>query len=134
MKITVQPECLRNSEFEDSDEESLDGSDDERISDEVHRLAFQLQLKKAEDQAKLVANHIFESLAPSCPHFAALVIDTVREIGDVVESKGFVRSKQTDFFGNTTYVGVPVEKSAIKYYVPCSDILECAQEDDLLER
>ena len=112
----------------------MDGSDDDLISDEVHRLAFQLQLKKAVDQAKLVASHIFESLAPSCPHFAALVIDTVREIGDVVESKGFVRSKQTDFFGNTTYVGVPVEKSAIKYYVPCSDILECAQEDDLLER
>jgi hypothetical protein len=92
-----------------------------------------LQLRKAEDQAKLVADHIFGTLAPSCPQFVALVVDSAWESGDVIDSGGFIRSKQTDIFGNTAYVGVPVEKSAIKYYVPCSEVLEGAQEDDWFE-
>ncbi|GAB7321981.1 hypothetical protein MBLNU13_g03042t1 [Cladosporium sp. NU13] len=89
-----------------------------------------LEKRQAEDQAKLVADHVFATLALSRPQFNALIIDSQREDGDVEKFGGFVRSKQTDIFGNTTYVGVLVEQSSFKSYMPYLHVLEDTLEDD----
>jgi hypothetical protein len=66
---------------------------------------------------------VFETLAPTCPHFMALVVEATWGDGDDLDCGGFIRTRQIDVFGQTKYVGVQVEKSAVKYYVPSSDVL-----------
>jgi 3D (Asp-Asp-Asp) domain-containing protein len=42
-------------------------------------------------------------------------VQKLQEDGIVHDCGGFIRTRQIDMFGETSYVGVPVEKKAIKY-------------------
>lgn len=89
--------------------------------------------KTAVEDAKAAADYIFESLARSCARFVAITIDINDPAGGPFDNLEFMRATQTDLFGKSTYVAQPMEYGTIKYYEPCSDILEETQEDDLLE-
>lgn len=80
---------------------------------------FELQSKRAKDQARVAADFVFDTLAPCCPWFVALVMELNTEEGDCIESVEYLRSKQTDAFGYASYVGLPVKEGTVKYYEPC---------------
>lgn len=73
-------------------------------------------------EARLAADMIFDSLASSCPSLVALVIDAS---GAELHARpvGFLRAKQLDLYGKTTFVGVPVPLRELVYHEPCSEIL-----------
>jgi hypothetical protein len=91
------------------------------------------QEKTAKDHVKVMADHFFGVLAPACPHLVALVVEATWEDGDELECGGFIRTKQTDVFGNISYVGVAVKEEAVKEYVPCSEVLEPITEEPFLD-
>jgi hypothetical protein len=126
----VRPECLRSEHLE-PDEDDYYNSEDE-MQNSFWCLKEKDQTRMAVDQVNAMANHIFGTLASACPHLVAPAVEVVRGDGFVRNCGGFIRMKQIDMFGKTSYVGVPVEKKAIKYYVPCSEILEELAGEDLL--
>jgi hypothetical protein len=74
---------------------------------------------------KSTADKTLSTLASSCPKLNVLVLECTGNYtlnGFTVNA--FLRSKQTDLYGHTTIVGVPVKPHMIKHYEPCSDILE----------
>lgn len=74
---------------------------------------------------KRTADKILSTLASSCPRLKVVVIETMWEYSrDNSAVRAFLRSKQTDLYGRTTVVGMPVELCMVKHYEPCSDILE----------
>jgi hypothetical protein len=111
----------------------------------VYRSAFEipmtteLQSKRDSEQhwmqrlAKRTADKILSELANDCPHLMAIVIEidddkvvdpetrTMRWPNDL--SYAFIRSKQTDLYGITATVGMPVETHMVKHYEPCSNVL-----------
>lgn len=59
----------------------------------------------------------------------ALMSDSDDEDGSIMPqyedaTYAFIRSKQTDPYGNTSTVGMAVETRMVKHYEPCSDILD----------
>ena len=91
--------------------------------------------------AKRTADKILSELANSCPELMAVVIEiednepdddddndgggdgrTMPQNEDVTYA--FIRSKQTDLYGNTSTVGMAVETCMVKHYEPYSDILD----------
>jgi 3D (Asp-Asp-Asp) domain-containing protein len=129
LKLIVRPECLR-AEYLEPDEDDYNSEDE--MQNSCYCLREKDQARMARDQVNAMANHIFGTLASACPHLVALVVEAVREDGIVHDCGGFIRTRQIDMFGETSYVGVPVEKKAIKYYVPRSGILEELAGEDLL--
>ena len=99
--------------------------------------------------SKSTADKVLSELANSCPELMAVVIEIEDDrIVALQESHpgsggnfdddddnwsmpkhedatyGFIRSKQTDLYGNTSIVGMAVETCMVKHYEPCSDILD----------
>jgi hypothetical protein len=93
--------------------------------------------------AKSTADKILSELADSCPELKAVVIEIEDDRALASESDSdldsddgkimpeykdatyaFIRSKQTDPYGNTSTVGMAVETPMVKHYEPCSDILD----------
>lgn len=71
------------------------------------------------------ANKVFQTLAPSCPAFTALLF-RAQEIDDILSSDylfAFVRSSGFDKSGCATYEAMSVQPHLLKHYEPCSDIL-----------
>lgn len=89
--------------------------------------------KEKEEQAKVVADHIFEALGQACPFFVALAVDVNVPTGGTLSKLEFLRVKQTDLLGKTTFVARSVESGTIKYYEPCSEILRTVHEVDVFE-
>ena len=80
--------------------------------------------QRREHLVKRTADKIFSTLASSCPRIKVVVIESVWNYGrDDRAVRAFLRSKQTDLYGRTTVVGMPVEPHMVKHYEPCSDIL-----------
>ena len=94
---------------------------------------------------KSTADKVLSELANSCPELMAVVIEieddrvvaprdldsddddgdddwTMPKHEDLTYA--FIRSKQTDLYGNTSTVGMAVETHMVKHYEPCSDILD----------
>jgi hypothetical protein len=101
--------------------------------------------------AQSTADKILSELSNSCPELMAVVIEmkddrlvalshsyshlhsvggfghdganwTMPKREDLIYA--FIRSKQTDLYGNTFTVGMAVEACMVKHYEPCSDILD----------
>jgi hypothetical protein len=86
-----------------------------------------LRTYRRETVIKRTVDKTFSALAVSCPDLTVVVLKVDGRTVDKPEDDGthpFLRSKQTDLHGQTTYVGVPVEQHMIKHYEPCSEILE----------
>jgi hypothetical protein len=130
LKLNVQPECLGNHYLEDDD---YYGDGD--ATEIIHDLRREIQWTSAQTEVKVMVDHIFETLVPACPHFVALAVEASWEEGDSCDCGVFVRTKQIGMFGNTSYVGVgidPIERKALKYELPCSEVFEDLAEEDLL--
>lgn len=106
---------------------------DEELLDIVHGFQFDAACQRAEKEAKVAADHIFESLAQTCPSLVALSFDLNDAYGSAVYNVDFLRVRQIDIFGRTTYAARAVEIDTIKFYEPCSDILDFATDVHLLE-
>jgi hypothetical protein len=84
--------------------------------------------------AKSTADRLLSELANNCPELAVVVIEIEdnrrfsSDDGTVPDYDGttyaFIRSKQTDLYGNTSIVGMAVETHMVKHYEPCSDVLD----------
>ena len=92
--------------------------------------------------AKSTADKILSELAGTCPELMVVVIEVEDDRALASESGSdsgsdnkimpeyedatyaFIRSKQTDPYGNTSTVGMAVETHMVKHYEPCSDILD----------
>lgn len=115
----VEPTCLsqaslgRDIAYESDDEYAME------IREDFLEVTVDLQSERARNQARVTADFVFDSLAPHCPWFVALVMELNSEEGDCIASVEYLRSKQTDAFGNTSYVGLPVKEGTVKYYEPC---------------
>jgi len=89
-------------------------------------------VKEAQDLAQRrehlireTADKVLSTLASDCPRLNVVVIETAWQYRrDNHAVHAFLRSKQTDLYGHTTIVGMPVEPHMVKHYEPCSDILE----------
>jgi hypothetical protein len=77
-----------------------------------------MHTEMAKSQMKAMADHIFETLASACPHLVALVIEATREDGSKLVCGGFVRTKQINILGRTSYVGFPLlrKRSSVIYF------------------
>ena len=78
------------------------------------------------------ASRVFSSLAIDCPRLMAAVIVAPDPVLGGKQQRGFMRFRQTDYYGRTNFVGVMTDISAIKHHEPASDILE--DEQFLVER
>jgi len=79
--------------------------------------------------AKSTADKILSELADSCPELTESDSDLNSDDGKMMPeykdaTYAFIRSKQTDPYGNTSTVGMAVETPMVKHYEPCSDILD----------
>lgn len=96
-----------------------DSEDAAEIREDFLDVKFELQSERASNQAKEIAFVVFNRLAPCCPWFVALAMELNSEEGDCIETVEYMRCKQTDAFGNATYVGLQVDEGTVKYYEPC---------------
>lgn len=126
MKLSFYPDSLADV-TEYSDDEG-DG-----VIDHLNELVLDKACRVAAVEARVAANHIFNSLAPDCPLFVALYIEMCDLVGGPLEYLECLRAKQTDVFGKTSYVAVPGKMHTIKYFEPCSDVLEEVEEEDFLK-
>jgi len=124
LKFFVQSGCVGHEDLYDSVY-----NDDE--SDDFGELRLDKWCRLAADEAKVAADHIFASLAEPCPEFVALSIDINEHFGAELECSAFLRSRQTDVFGRTTWVAQSIDARTLKYYVPCSDVLRDIEDEDL---
>lgn len=81
------------------------------------------------DVLKTAADMIFQTLTPTCPDLRVAVMDFWGSLGfdDFGRHLGqplFIRSKQIDPVGHTTYVGTPIQARLIKRYESCFDLLD----------
>lgn len=115
--------------------EDMELSEDGYDSDVDHELYLMKSdaCRKAVKDAERAANHIFDSLAQSCPLLVALSIDLYESGGDPIERMDSLRTKQIDLFGNTRHVARSIEAGTIKFYEPCSDVLETENEEIMCE-
>lgn len=128
LKLHVQPECLR---FED---DFFDNEDDDEgdLNEEVKELRWEIELANAKDQAKEMADEIFERLTLACPRLVAVVIGLHDNHDTLCDSHGFLRAKQTDLFGRTSSVGVLVDEDEVKYYAPDYEFGAITEREDML--
>ena len=80
---------------------------------------------------KRPADKVFSTLASTCPHFVALVIEAkcvpeTQESGRLrgFQAFAFMKSKQTDLYGHTSVVRMAIEPHMVKHDEPCAEILE----------
>ena len=112
LKLTVWMNC---------DTTPLDSS--ESLDDRITEAQDMAHLR--EHLIKKSADTILSTLASACPRLNVVVIETKWMYGkDNYAVRAFLKSKQTDLYGRTTIVGMPVELCMVKHYEPCSDILE----------
>jgi hypothetical protein len=71
-----------------------------------------------------IVDKAFASLAISCPDLAVIVLATMGNFSADDGTHSFLRTKQIDLRGETTFIGMPIEHHMIKHYEPCSEILE----------
>lgn len=135
MKLAVAPKCLSDEILDgESDYEPEECERAKQLANDMQDFKIALHIERAKDQARAAADLVFDSLVPCCPWFVALALDLNTEHdSDSMCSVEFLRSKQIDLFGKTSYVGRPVEQGTIKYYEPCSDVLEDLPDEDLLK-
>lgn len=86
MKLSVQPDCLSN---EDLYESVGDDEESEEMSEEMSELVLDKWCRLAKGEAKVAADHIFASLADSCPQLVAISFDINDTMGAAIESAGF---------------------------------------------
>lgn len=134
LKLVLAPECLSDQSLYNDD--SYDSEECEhagRFRANLRDVNFDLQLERAKDQARVAANLVFGSLVPYCPWFTALAVQLNLGDGERIHCAEYVRLRQIDVFGNMSYVGHEVEEGTLKYYEPCSDVLESVEDDGLLK-
>jgi len=124
IKFDVQSGCVSNEELYDS-------VYDRASSEELVDLRLDKWCRLAASEAKVAADHIFARLAKPCPHFVVLSIDINEHYGAELECTGFLRSTQTDVFGRTTYVALPIDWRTLKHCVPDPEILHDIVDEDL---
>jgi hypothetical protein len=78
---------------------------------------------------KIAADQIFQTLVPTCPGLMGVIFDVqgdwvTGDFGIPYEPPAFIRCKQADPAGQTTYVGTPVKAHLTKRYEPCFDLLD----------
>jgi hypothetical protein len=73
---------------------------------------------------KSIVDKAFASLAISCPDLAVIVLATMGNFSADDGTHSFLRTKQIDLRGETTFIGMPIGHHMIKHYEPCSEILE----------
>jgi len=71
-----------------------------------------------------IVDKVFTSLAIDCPHLAVIVLVTMGKFHQDDGVDTFMRAKQIDSSGESTFTGMPVEHHMVKHYEPCSEILE----------
>ena len=130
----VRSGCLSNEDlyqsvYNDDDDDYGDSIVDTSV--ELEELRLDKWCRLAASEAKVAADHIFASLAESCPRFSVLAIDINEHFGAELETTGFLRSTQTDVLGRTTCVALPIDARTIKYYVTCPEILHDIVDEDL---
>ena len=86
----------------------------------IRSLALQHTLKTAADM-------IFQTLGTACPELLTIVMhvhgDSVHDSPKPHQPPAFIRFKQTDPFGRSTYVSAPIDARDIKSYEPCFSLL-----------
>lgn len=108
LKFIAYPECW-----------SLQETNVETPSMEVRFGALQHALRTAADK-------IFQTLGPACPRLLVVIFDVVGDFYyEPFHSLAvFIRSKQIDPVGRTTYGGAPIDAHQVKRYEPCCDLLD----------
>ena len=131
IQFDVQSGCLSNEDLYRSFYYEDHGNSDVETNVELDDLRLDKWCTLAAREAKVAADHIFASLAESCPRFSVLAIDINEHFGAELETTGFLRSTQTDVLGRTTCVALPIDARTIKYYVTCPEILHDIVDEDL---
>lgn len=80
----MNPECIRD-EFLHHEDDDLN-----ETTEALYELRFDSQMRKARDLAQLVAGRIFNTLAPTCTHLIAVVINLICEDGAAMEFSAFL--------------------------------------------
>jgi hypothetical protein len=135
LKLEVQPNCIRDETLsQDIEYDEQDGEYVLALNESLRDVRFELELERVKHQAKQAADLVFDNLSPHCPRFVALVLQLNEEtVGECIEWLEYLRWKQIDVFGNTTYAGHPVEGGTIEYHEPCSNVLRDLDNDYLLK-
>lgn len=129
MKLTTQLACFDELDLIPDDDED----EDDELLDEVRSLRLDKACKEAEEEAKVAANHTFEALGQTCPFFVALAVTVTEPHGGSLSELEFLRVKQTDLLGKTTFVARSVKSGTIRYYEPCSEILRTVHDVGVFE-
>jgi hypothetical protein len=130
--LTIDPDCLSEESLGRDIAYESECEHAEALHENFLEVKFQLQSDRAKDQARLAGDLIFDSLVPCCPWFVALVIELNTGDGDCIGCVEYLRSKQTDVFGNATHVALPVNQGTVKYYEPFSGVPQHAEDGRLL--
>jgi hypothetical protein len=125
LKLSISPRCFNigYDDIDDLDEDS-DDDGDEYLLHEVRELRRASRIAIAKPQVKSAADKMFDSLPHDCPRFIALAVNMTNSARQCQGHLGFLRTKNTDVYGKTTYAASVVPQEELKNHEPCSEILE----------
>jgi hypothetical protein len=132
LKLVVEPGCLSDESLDHGLHDEDECGHTIAFSEALSEVTFELQFERARNQARLAADLVFDTLTPHCPRFVALVVEFHTDSGDSLGCVEYLRSKQIDIIGKTTYVGQPVKRGTVRNFEPCSDVLQSVANESLL--